>query len=51
MDETKPLPKPTISTDKRPFLECFVEFMDSTSGRDKVKLNRKKVLQTDSVHN
>jgi hypothetical protein len=36
MEETKPLSKHSVSTDTRPFLECLVEFLDSTGGRDKV---------------
>ena len=44
MEVTKPLSKPSITTDTRPFRECLVEFLDSTGGRDKVKINIKLVL-------
>ena len=30
---------PQIEKDTRPFIQCLIEFLDSTGGRDKVNIN------------
>ena len=37
MNQTKlELPKIKLERDKRPFMQCLIEFLDTTTGRDRV---------------